>query len=146
MKLQLKEVQTALAKLINHYPEAGHNSKTIIRLADDWLDLLSEDNVTSNQFSQGVRWSVKNCRFFPKVADVLEGVRIHRTAIPTVLPMPKVAQIEESTTDGKNWTEEELARNKERISHILAMLSREKTMDQAVSDVERCGNVKEFGK
>ena len=74
MKLQITDTQLALAKLLIHYPESGHNTTSLGKLAFDWHDLLVEEGVTQKQFSSGVRHAVKTCRFFPKLADVLAGV------------------------------------------------------------------------
>ena len=143
MELQIKDIQLALAKLLNHYPESGHNSNTLGRLAFDWFDLLSEDGVTQKQFSAGIRHSVKTCRFFPKLADVLAGVTRYRENPPP--PTVNATMITDTTGNETNWTPEEIERNKKRISHIVSMLSKEKSMDDAIIAVERCGHIDEFG-
>jgi hypothetical protein len=129
--------------LLNHYPESGHNSNTLGRLAFDWFDLLSEEEVTQRQFSAGVRHSVKTCRFFPKVADILEGVAKYRANPPTLQATDSL-QIAD-TSSRHDLTPEEIARNKERVAHITAMLSRKITMDDAVKAVESATIIKEFG-
>lgn len=145
MELQMADVQQALAKLLNHYPESGHNSNTLARLAFDWFDLLSEEDVTQRQFSAGIRHAVKTCRFFPKLADVLEGVANYRSN-PNTRPLPNGAlQIEEHTATTANLTPEEVERNKARVRSIVAMLSRKITMDDAVKAVESATTIREFG-
>jgi len=132
MKLQMQDVQAALAKLLNHFPESGHNAMSVSELALDWLDLLSEEGVTQNQFSAGVRHAVKTCSFFPKVADVLKGVTIYRETPPA----PKNGQAQlESTTSNHAMTPEEIERNKARIQDILSMLRKEKSIDETVASV-----------
>lgn len=39
---------------------------------------------------------------------------------------------------------EDISRNKERTAHIVAMLAREKSMEEAVEAVARCGHIEEF--
>ena len=142
MKLQITDVQLALAKLLNHYPEAGHNATSIGKLAFDWHDLLSEEGVTQKQFSAGVRHAVKTCRFFPKLADVLAGVEKYREAPPR--PQINALQIEDVTSN-HDLTPEETERNKERIGEILQMLAGKKSIDDAVEAVQSKTYIKEFG-
>ena len=142
MKLQITDVQLALAKLLNHYPESGHNISSLGKLAFDWHDLLTEEGVTQKQFSAGVRHAVKTCRFFPKLADVLAGVQQHRERPP----QPKVNAIQiEDVTSRHDLTPEEIERNKERIGEILQMLAGAKSIDEAVEAVQSKTHIKEFG-
>lgn len=143
MELQLAEVQRALSKLANHYPEAGYNGKTLISLAADWFDLLSEEKVTQKQFSAGVRHAVKTCRFFPKLADVLEGVRSYREA-PTRISGTMTLRIEADTATAENLTAEERARNKERVRLITEALAGRMSMEDAEREVARMGHISEF--
>ena len=143
MKLQTTDVQLALAKLLNHYPESGHNMTSIGKLAFDWHDLLTEEGVTQKQFSAGIRHAVKNCRFFPKLADVLAGVQQHREMPPQ--PRINAMQIED-VTSRHDLTPEEIERNKERIAEILQMLAGQKSIDEAVEAVQSKSHIKEFGK
>ena len=142
MKLQTTDVQLALAKLLNHYPESGHNMTSIGKLAFDWHDLLTEEGVTQKQFSAGIRHAVKNCRFFPKLADVLEGVAKYREAPPQ--PKINANQIEDVTSN-HDLTPEEIERNKQRVAEILSMLKGQKSVDEAVAAVEAKTHIKEFG-
>lgn len=100
--------------------------------------------MTRKQFSAGMRHAVKTCRFFPKLVDVLDGVRSYRES-PTTVHANTAPQISDSTSH-HDLTPEEVARNKERIGEILKMLSREKSMDEVIAAVESMGHIKEFGK
>ena len=142
MKLQTTDVQLALAKLLNHYPESGHNTTSLGKLAFDWHDLLTEEGVTQKQFSAGVRHAVKTCRFFPKLADVLAGVTKYRETPPQ--PQTNAMQIEDVTSN-HDLTPEEVERNKARIAEILAMLAGQKSIDEAVDAVTSKNHIKEFG-
>lgn len=142
MKLQITDVQLALAKLLNHYPESGHNTTSLGKLAFDWHDLLTEEGVTQKQFSSGVRHAVKTCKFFPKLADVLAGVQQHRERPPQ--PQINDMQIEDVTSQ-HDLTPEEIERNKERISDILQMLAGKKSIEEAVEAVQSKTHIKEFG-
>ena len=142
MKLQTTDVQLALAKLLNHYPESGHNATSIAKLAFDWHDLLNEEGVTQKQFSAGVRYAVKTCRFFPKLADVLAGVQQYRERPPQ--QRIDALQIEDVTSN-HDLTPEEVERNKERVAEILSMLAGQKSIDEAVAAVEAKNHIKEFG-
>ena len=143
MTLRITDVQLALAKLLNHYPESGHNRKSIEKLAFDWFDLLQEEGVTQRQFSAGMRHAVKTCRFFPKLVDVLDGVKGYREC-PRPAQATGALQISDSSSQ-HDLTTEEIARNKERIGEILKMLSGEKSMDEAIAAVEGKTVIKEFG-
>lgn len=141
MELILMDVQRALAKLLNHYPEAGHNSSTISKLALDWFDLLREEGVTQCQFSAGMRHSVKNCRFFPKLADVLDGVRGYREKPNHGQNRPL---IEANTASPRNFTPEEIERNKERVQIILDVISKELSCEEGVARSESICHIGEF--
>jgi len=126
-----------LARLLNHYPEAGHNGVTISKLAEDWYNLLVEEDVTSGQFAHGVRHAVKHCRFFPKLADILVGVKTYREKTP---PQPKadpnVKMIEEYTANADNLLPEEIERNRKMIKMIAKAATRQVTIEEAVEYVE----------
>jgi len=147
-RLDLNTVKRAVYSWSIRFKSAGYANEQLALLSGEYLDDLQSENVTRRQFESAVILVRKRCKFFPTMAEILDCVNECRRNPELLLPASgnrNVAKIEATTTDGDNWTPEEIARNKERISHILAMLSREKTMDQAVSDVERCGTVKEFG-
>lgn len=66
------------------YPEAGHNGASLALLAGEWHDLLTEEDVQADEFVAAMRRVKKRCRFFPKIADVLEGVRDLREHPPQI--------------------------------------------------------------
>jgi hypothetical protein len=132
--------------LLNHFPESGHNAMSVSELALDWLDLLSEEGVTQAQFSAGVRHAVKTCSFFPKVADVLKGVKIYRETQPAL----KNGQMQlASTTSNHELTQEEINRNKERIKMIKLVFhpdpEKRVTVEEATAFIEDKIHIKEFG-
>ena len=131
---------------MTHYPESGHNLNTLGRLSFDWFDLLKEEGVTRPQFSAGIRHAVKTCRFFPKLADVLDGVKNYRTNPPA--PRSAALQIEEHTATSNSWTPEEIARNMERIEMIRLVFhpdpEKRVTVEEAVAFVESVGHITEF--
>ena len=112
-------------------------------MAFDWHDLLVEEGVTQKQFSSGVRHAVKTCRFFPKLADVLEGVATYRERPPQ--PQVNAMQIED-VTSRHDLTPEEIERNKERLKTISDMLAGKLSTDEAIRTVEAKTHIKEFGK
>lgn len=65
----------ALLKLVVHYPEAGHNGKTIALISEDYLSDLSNEGMTLQQFKDTVDHVRKSCGFFPKVKDMIESWR-----------------------------------------------------------------------
>lgn len=142
MKLQIADVQCALVRLLNHYPESGHNSQTLANLAVDWVDLLDEEGVTQKQFAFGVRHAVKTCSFFPKVADVLKGVREYRER-PLATKEPTNALLAEETSR-HDLTPEEVERNKKRVQLIMKALSGRMSFDQAEREVEAMSHIVEF--
>lgn len=146
MELQLKDVQLALAKLLNHYPESGHNSNTLGRLAFDWFDLLREEGVTQPQFSAGIRHAVKTCRFFPKLADVLAGVANYRANPPAAVKPTNALLADE--TSRHDLTPEEIARNLERIEMIKLVFhpdpDKRVSVEEATAFVESVGHITEF--
>jgi hypothetical protein len=126
-----------LSRLLNHFPEAGHNGKTITRLAEDWFNLLREEQVTSLQFTHGMRWAVKHCRFFPKLVDILDGVKTYRERPPAAPePDPNVKQLAEYTTTKENLMPQEIKRNKNMIAMITKAALRQVPVEDAVEYVE----------
>jgi hypothetical protein len=111
------------------------------KLAFDWRDLLSEEGVTQKQFSSGIRHAVKTCKFFPKLADVLEGVEKYREAPPR--PQVNEMQIED-TTSRHDLTPEEVSRNKERVGMIVGALAGRITWEEAEKGVAALQHIGEF--
>ncbi len=63
----------ALLKLVVHYPEAGHTGETIALISEDYFEDLTSEQVALNQFQAAMKIVRKRCKFFPKVADILEA-------------------------------------------------------------------------
>lgn len=116
---------------------------SIGKLAFDWHDLLTEEGVTQKQFSSGVRHAVKTCRFFPKLADVLEGVSRYRERPPE--PTVDESRMIEAVTSHHDLTPEEIERNKARVKTIRDMLAGRMTMDDAVAAVDKLAHIETFG-
>lgn len=57
-----------LVRLSAHYPEAGHNSKTLAVLAQDYSVALKD--FSEDQIAASCRAYLKTGRFFPKVYDL----------------------------------------------------------------------------
>lgn len=74
MELKLADVQSALAKLCSHYPEAGHNGDSLRQISADYFEDLTDEGVTAGQFSQAIKMARRRCKFFPKVVEILECV------------------------------------------------------------------------
>lgn len=73
MELTYQEVQEVMAGWSIRYREAGYTPDQLEFLTDDYLEDLADEQVTSNQFQEAVKLVRKRCRFFPKVADILEA-------------------------------------------------------------------------
>lgn len=142
MKLQMADVQCALVRLLNHYPESGHNNQTLANLAVDWVDLLDEEGVTQKQFAFGVRHAVKACSFFPKVADVLKGVREYRERPPEAKNLANSLLAEE--TSRHDLTPEEVERNQARVQLIVKALAGNMSFEDAEREVAGMGHIGEF--
>jgi hypothetical protein len=129
--------------MLIHFPESGHNGKTLQLLAGDWFELLSSEGVTSGQFTAGIKYSKKTCSFFPKVADVMKGVMSFRESPPAI---KHDQQQLTDTTSNHDLAPEEISRNKERIGEILKMLRKETSVDKAVEAVKSKNHIGEFGR
>ena len=95
------------------------------------------------QFSVGIRHAVKTCRFFPKLADVFEGVAAYR-ANPTPPRQTTAPQIEAHTATPDNLTAEEIKRNRERVRLIAKALAGRLSWDEAERTVAQMGHINEF--
>jgi len=125
MRLELTQVQSALAKLSLHYPEAGLTGEVIMELANDYLDDLRDERVSAREFDQAVRTARKRCNFFPKIADILAACKDDR-----MRPRQNVAALieEKSTVD----TPEMLAAGKKNCQIISLMLKKKLTQEEAL--------------
>ena len=114
MELTKADVDLGLAQLLPHFPEAGHNAVTLRALSADWLDLLSGEDVSKTEFVAAIRRAKMKCKFFPKVADLMEAVQ-HMREHP-----PEVDQSRQLTAQGEApMSQEEIDRNVRRLK-ILA--------------------------
>ena len=126
-KLTTQTILRELTPLIVLYPEAGHNGASIEILAEQWADLLSDDDedVSEAEFLWAIRRAKKRCKFFPKVADIMEGVNEYRERPPaTVDAAHRLPQ--ESVV---NLSPAEIERNKARLE-ILALQAQNKISPQ----------------
>ena len=106
------------------------------------MDLLDEEGVTQKQFSFGVRYAVKTCSFFPKVADVLKGVREYRER-PPAAKEPTNALLPDETSR-HDLTPEEIERNRSRVQLIVKALAGQMSFDEAERDVAAMSHIGEF--
>ena len=72
MELTLRDVQAALAKLYSHYPEAGHNGDSLRQISADYFEDLTDDRTSAEEFADAVKLARRRCKFFPKIADIIE--------------------------------------------------------------------------
>jgi len=93
MELKLADVQAALAKLYSHYPEAGHNGDSLRQISADYFEDLTDDRTSQAEFLQAVKLARRRCKFFPKIADIIE-LRNELRANP--IRKPVAGLIEES--------------------------------------------------
>ena len=130
--LSPKLIASEIKPLLVLYPEAGHNGATLVLLAEQWQDLLADDAVTEAEFVWSMRRAKKHCRFFPKIADILEGVRAYREHPPATVDA-KHRLAEESTVP---LTPDEKARNRKRIAVMLAQLSHQISPEEAADELQ----------
>lgn len=134
MKLTKADVDRGLAQLLPHFPEAGHNAATLRALSADWLDLLTSEGVGQTEFAKAIRRAKLNCRFFPKMADLMEAVRYMREH-----PEPSDA-LQISDGSDQPLTPEEIDRNMRRFQALTAWCRGELSADgveQAFSAIAR---------
>lgn len=86
MELTLRDVQASLAKLCSHYPEAGHNGDSLRQISADYFEDLTDDRTSSEEFAEVVKLARRRCKFFPKIADIIE-LRNELRANPTRKPV-----------------------------------------------------------
>ncbi len=122
-------MQAALFRLLNHYPESGHNGATIKRLADDYFEDMIDEGVTLRQFERGISAARKTCRFFPKVFELLVLIREDRGRIDQRPTQNRIALPDQTTEH--DLTPEEIEKNKKRIKVITDMLAKKLTIEEA---------------
>lgn len=126
--LNIETITRQLAPLIVLYPEAGHNGETLNFLAELWQDLLADEDVSEPEFLWAMRRAMKKCRFFPKIADIMEGVDKYREEPPTKVTYPAHMLPQQSAVA---LSPEEIARNKAKLEVIKLQLARQITTEEA---------------
>lgn len=108
------------------FPLEGHNGASLRLLAGYWRDLLADEDVGDEEFAFALRRAMKRCRYWPKIADILEGVREFRENPPRIGPERRLAQ--ESVVP---LSAEERRRNLRRMAIIGRQARREITAEEA---------------
>lgn len=143
--LTLDLVTKALVSLLMHYPEAGHNSRSIGNLARDYHEDLTAEGVKPAQFSKAVSMARRRCRFFPKVAEILSCVAEIRQEEIRKLELGGGVKQLEVTTSHHDLTPEERERNKARAQVYEDLLCKKITAEEATEAMEALGLIAEFG-
>lgn len=115
------------------YPEAGHNGATLVLLAEQWQDLLADDGVNEAEFVWAMRRAKKHCRFFPKIADILEGVRAYREHPPPAATVDARHRLPEESV--VPLTAEERARNVKKIAVLMAQAAHQISPEEAADEL-----------
>ncbi len=68
----MADVQMALVRLYSHYPESGHDLDGLQQIAADYFEDLTDDRTSQEEFLQVVKLARRRCKFFPKIADIIE--------------------------------------------------------------------------
>ena len=125
MELTKVDIDRGLAQLLPHFPEAGHNTATLRALSADWLDLLGGEDVSQAEFVAAIRQVKLKCKFFPKVADMMEAVR-HMREHPASSDAVQL-------TDGSEaqLTQGEIDRNVRRLKILADQIAGKITMNRA---------------
>lgn len=129
--LNSRTILRELTPLLVLYPEAGHNGNTIPALAEQWRDLLADEDVAEAEFLWAVRRAKKKCRFFPKIADIMEGVTEYREHPPATvdaahrLPQESIVPL----------SPEEIARNQARLAILTKQFTGKLTAQEALEQM-----------
>lgn len=124
-RLSNQTILREMKPLLVLYPEAGHNGASLEILAEQWADLLADEDVSEDEFCWAIRRAKKRCKFFPKPADIMEGVGEYRhNPPPTVDAAHRLPQ--ESAVC---LSPEEIERNKARLE-ILTLQAANKISPQ----------------
>lgn len=118
------------------FPEAGHNGETIPHLAEQWQDLLADEDVAEPEFRWAMRRAKKRCRFFPKIADIMEGVTEYREHPPARIDAAHRLPQESSVP----LSPEEIERNKARLEIIGQQAARKITAEEAAIRMAKLGH------
>ena len=73
MELTYQEVQETMAGWSIRYREAGYSPGQLEFLSEEYYDDLIDESISSASFKVISRIVRKRCKFFPKVADILEA-------------------------------------------------------------------------
>lgn len=135
-QLTFENVLIAMVKILAHYPDSTLNGEMVKMLAEDYYEAFIEEKVTKPSFDWAVKDVKKRCLFYPKIPDFLESVKVYRSRPPQENKKANAIAHDER----RDWTKEELAINKQKISIL---------MDQAmgkISEHEATEKIKELEK
>lgn len=114
-------------RLLAHYPEAAHNGDTINALAEDWEEDLAVHNITMPTFMAAVKICRRECKFYPKIADVLAAAKtVDNFRDRKQIALPAQTML----------TDEECQRNKRRINFLIESIGTGKTEDEVMAKIE----------
>ena len=125
-----------LMPLLVLYPEAGHNGNTIPALAEQWRDLLADEDVAEPEFVWAMRRAKKKCKYFPNIADIMEGVTEYREHPPARIDAAHRLPQESAVP----LSPEEIERNKQRIDILAAQMARKITAEEAAIRMAKLGH------
>lgn len=127
MDLDAGIVFKALFRLLNHYPECGHNSKTLIKLAEDyWEDFESEGLLTVEQLKPSISLARRSSKFYPKSSDIIKAYKELKAKGRVAKPLMQIEQ--KSTWHDPLPHETEL--NKKRISILADVVCKKITKEE----------------
>lgn len=130
-KLPLKTVQTALIRLSAHYPDSGHNAKSLRVIAEDWHESFST-MMGEKTFLQAVKMARGRSKgFFPNETLIIEAAR----EINANPQQQSALQIPERTTEHE-FTREEIARNRARMTVLGDASAGVISMEEATRQLE----------
>ncbi|RLB91966.1 MAG: hypothetical protein DRH10_00620 [Deltaproteobacteria bacterium] len=110
------------------FREANYKPEQLRFLSREYHEDLVDEQVTPEQFHAAVKIVRKRCRFFPKMVEILEAVREHRSKPPA--PSNRL-QIAEHTHLGDK-TPEDIAKAKKRLRAISSMIAGKITLEEAL--------------
>ncbi len=118
--------------LMAHYPESGHNGTTLGLVANDYYDDLVSEDVSRNEFKYSIIEVRKKCKFFPKMADILEAVNEYRKNPPP----SNTLKIAEDCGEEAPLTPEQEERNNKRIVILSQISSGEISYEEGTKKIE----------
>lgn len=127
MDIDAKIVWQALVRLLNHYPECGHNQKTLVKLAEDyWEDFQAEGIATVEQLKPSISLVRRKAKFFPKSSEIIAAYNELKAKGRVKDPRRMIEQ----TTSMHDPTPDEVERNKKFISICMDVVARRITPDE----------------